>query len=233
MILSAHQPQYLPWLGYFDKIDKSDCFVFLDTVQYKKREFQNRNKIRTKKDFIWLTVPVKTKGASFQKLSDVQIDNEVNWQKEHINSLQTWYSSAPHFNDYFPFFKSVYARKWEKLIDLNIHIIEFILETLGIRTKIYLESEIKTQLTSTLRLVEICNKLDADIYLSGIGGKNYLDELKFSENSIDLQYQSFTHPIYPQRFTSGENEFSSYMSIVDLMFNAGPNSINILRKGNY
>ncbi len=232
MIVSVHQPQYLPWLGYFDKIDKSNCFVFLDTVQYKKREFQNRNKIRTKTDPIWLSVPVKTKGASLQRLSDVQIDNQINWQKEHINSLQTWYSSAPHFNDYFSFFKAVYAKKWERLIDLNIHIIEFILDILDINTKIYLESEIKTQYTSTLRLVEICNKLEADIYLSGIGGKDYLDELKFSENKIDLQYQNFTHPTYLQQFTLGENKFSPYMSIIDLIFNAGPKSIDILRKGN-
>ncbi|MBU1087053.1 MAG: WbqC family protein [Candidatus Omnitrophica bacterium] len=232
MILSAHQPQYLPWLGYFDKIDKSDCFVFLDTVQYKKREFQNRNKIRTKTDSIWLTVPVKTKGASLQRLSDVQIDNEIDWQKEHINSLQTWYASAPYFSDYFSFFKEVYAKKWEKLIDLNIQIIKFILDVLNIKTKIYLESEIKTINVSTLRLIELCKKLDADIYLSGIGGKEYLDAAEFTKNRIDLQYQNFEHPNYLQQFTSAKKDFYPYLSMVDLLFNAGPKSIEILRKGN-
>ena len=232
MILSAHQPQYLPWLGYFDKIDKSDCFVFLDTVQYKKREFQNRNKIRTKTGSIWLSVPVKTKGVSLQRLSDVRIDNEINWQKEHFNSLQTWYSSASHFNDYFPFFKTVYAKKWERLIDLNIYIIRFILDVLDIKTSIYLESEIKTQHTSSLRLIEICKKLKADTYLSGRGGKDYLDEFKFSENNINLKYQSFTHTIYSQQFISEKNKFSPSMSIIDLIFNAGSKSIKILRQGN-
>ncbi|MBU1044176.1 MAG: WbqC family protein [Candidatus Omnitrophica bacterium] len=230
MILSAHQPQYLPWLGYFDKIDKSDCFVFLDTVQYKKREFQNRNKIRTQTDSIWLTVPVKTKGASLQRLSDVQIDNEIDWQKEHINSLQTWYAAAPYFSDYFSFFKAVYSEKWEKLIDLNIHIIKFILDVLNIKTKIYLESEIKTTNVSTLRIIELCKKLEADTYLSGIGGKEYLDIAEFTKSRIDLEYQNFGHPNYLQQFTSEKKDFYPYMSIVDLLFNAGPKSMEILRK---
>ncbi|MFH1062877.1 MAG: WbqC family protein [Candidatus Omnitrophota bacterium] len=231
MILSAHQPQYIPWLGYFDKIDKSDCFVFLDTVQYKKREFQNRNKIRTKTGSIWLTVPVRTKGASLQRLNEVQIDNEIDWQKEHIHSLQTWYASAPHFSDYFPFFKTVYEKKWEKLIDLNIQIIKFILDALKIKTEIYLESELKTENVSTLRLIEICKKLDADTYLSGRGGKDYLEESEFTKNNIKLQYQNFTHPEYLQQFESEKHEFSAYMSVIDLLFNQGPKSMDIIRAG--
>lgn len=231
MILSAHQPQYIPWLGYFDKIDKSDCFVFLDTVQYKKREFQNRNKIRTKAGSLWLTVPVKTKGASLQRLSDVRIDNETDWQKEHINSLQTWYADAPYFSEYFSFFRSIYARKWEKLIDLNIEIIKFILEALEIKTKIYLESNLKTRQVSTLRLIEICQKLEADTYLSGAGGKDYLDEFEFTNNKIILQYQNFTHPKYVQQFESADYKFCPYLSVIDLLFNLGPKSMEIIRAG--
>ncbi len=127
MIVSVHQPQYIPWLGYFDKIDRSDCFVFLDQVQYKPREYQNRNKIRTKDGSIWLTVPVISKGMGRQKICDVKIDNSSDWQKRHWQNLKTWYGRAEFFKDHFMFFEEVYAERWEKLIDLNVHIINFIL----------------------------------------------------------------------------------------------------------
>ncbi len=231
MIVSVHQPQYIPWLGYFDKIDKSDCFVFLDTVQYKKREFQNRNRICTAKNPIWLTVPVKTKGASHQKLSDVLIDNEIDWAHEHSRSLEVYYGSAPYFKNYYPFFKDVYNKKWDRLIDLNIQIINFVLEQLSIDTKIYLESELQTNKTSTQRIIEICQKLKADAYLSGTGGREYLVEDEFSNNDIKLQYQKFAHPQYSQQFIAGEHLFTGYMSVIDLLFNEGSNSMDIIRKG--
>jgi hypothetical protein len=229
MIISVHQPQYLPWLGYFDKIDKSDCFVFLDTVQYKKREFQNRNRIRTQKGCIWLTVPVKTKGLDRQNISDVYVDNEIDWADSHSKSLQMWYGTAPYFSRYYPFFKDVYSKKWKRLIDLNICIIEYILKQLDIKTKIYLESDIGTTEKSTQRIIEICKKLKADVYLSGTGGKAYLAEDEFSQNSIGLRYQKFNHPEYAQRFIDDNNPFTPYMSVIDLLFNEGPNSIAIIR----
>lgn len=230
MIVSVHQPQYLPWLGYFDKIDKSDCFVFLDTVQYKPREFQNRNKIRIKDGWIWLSVPVKVKGHFRQKICDVEIDNEKGWEEDHKKSLMFWYAKAPFFKNYFPFFAEVYVRKWEKLIDLNIYIIKFILKELRIEKKLYLESEIGTSTKSTDRILELCQKLNADIYLSGICGKDYLEEEKFKNSSIKLEYQKFNYPRYNQQFVNESNPFEPYMTIVDLLFNEGPKSIDIIRE---
>ncbi|MBU0634937.1 MAG: WbqC family protein [Candidatus Omnitrophica bacterium] len=229
MIISVHQPQYLPWLGFFDKIDKSNCFVFLDTVQYKVREFQNRNKIRTKDGWIWLTVPVKHVSGERLALCDVEIDNSSDWAIEHSRSLEAWYMKAPYFKTYFPFFEELYRKRWDKLIDLNIEVIQYILSALGMQTPVKLESEIGTTKRSTDRIIEICGKLGADTYLSGSGGKEYLEEEKFEENNIKLLYQDFRHPQYQQRFIDEQHSFLPYMCIVDLLFNEGGKSLSIIR----
>ncbi|MCM8763130.1 MAG: WbqC family protein, partial [Candidatus Omnitrophica bacterium] len=190
MILSVHQPQYIPWLGYFDKIAKSDCFVFLDQVQFKEREFQNRNKIRTKDGWIWLTVPVVSKGKGRQKICDVLISNDFSWAKQHLRSLQVWYSGSEFFNEYFPFFEETFSKRWEKLMELNVYIIDYFLKQLAITTPIYFESKLGISGTSTGRIIEICKKMKADVYLSGVGGKDYLEEEKFKEAGIELVYQN-------------------------------------------
>lgn len=234
MTLCVHQPQYLPWLGYFDKIIKSDCFVFLDKVQYKHREFQNRNKIRTKDGWIWLTVPVVTKGLRGQAVEDVEIDNSFKWQDEHLKSLKSWYSKAEFFKEYIGFFEKTYLEKsWGKLTDLNIHIIKYILEQFNIDNPIYLESEIGTACSATERIIELCKKLKATKYLSGQGGKDYLDEKLFAQEGIELLYQEFKHPVYRQCFSKDENDFLPYMCVVDLLFNEGPKSREILIDANY
>lgn len=229
MILSVHQPQYLPWLGYFDKICKSDAFIFLDCVQYKHREFQNRNKIRLQDGWIWLTVPVVYKGHSREGLGQILIDNGPDWQRKHWGSLKSAYSSAPFFKEHSAFFEGVYSKKWERLADLNIHTIKYILEYLKIDTPLYYESQIGTSLEATDRILELCKKVGADTYLSGSGGKGYLEEEKFERSGIKLEYQHFVHPCYRQQFMKDSDNFMPYMSIIDLLFNEGPESINILK----
>ncbi len=229
MILSAHQPQYLPWLGYFNKIDKSDVFVFLDNVQYKHREYQNRNRICTKQGCIWLTVPVVTKGLGRQLIKEVKIDNGTGWQKKHWESLKRCYNRAPFFKKYSDFFENVYAGEWEKLTELNIHIIEYLLKALKIKTPLNYESEIRTSSSGTERLIEICQKLKADTYLSGAGGKEYLEEDKFFKAGIRLEYQNFSYPKYNQVYTTKNMPFLPNISAIDLLFNYGEKSINILR----
>jgi len=229
MILSVHQPQYIPWLGYFDKIDKSDCFVFLDQVQYKSREYQNRNKIRTKNGWIWLTVPVISKGLGRQTICNVKVNSDINWQKKHWRSLKSCYQRAPFFKNHYHFFERVYFTKWERLIELNIHIIKYLLKELNIKIPLYYESEIGTSSRATDRIIEICKKLKADTYLSGIGGKAYLEEAKFVQAGIKLDYQHYHHHPYHQLYTQGVSPFLTNMSAIDLLFNEGGKSINILR----
>ena len=223
MKLSVHQPQYIPWLGYFDKLAKSDAFVFLDNVQYKKREFQNRNKIRTKEGFLWLTVPVLTKGKYEQLMREVEIDNTENWRKDHFEALRHNYSKAPFYAEHEGFLKTLYARDWERLAELNICIIKYMLNYLGIDIPLYLESELSTSGFKTDRIVSICRKLKADIYLSGQGARDYLEEEKFTASGIELIYQEFKQPVYSQVYEG----FEANLSILDLLFNMGKESANM------
>jgi len=224
MIIAVHQPQYMPWLGYFEKIIKSDNFVFLDNVQYKEREFQNRNKIRTKDGSSWLTVPVISKGEGRQNIRDVKIDNEVAWQRKHLASLRSSYGRATFFKEYYPFFEEALGRQWVYLKDLNIEIIRFVLKELYIDAPITFESDLGVFSMSAQRIIDICKKLKADTYLSGTGGRGYLDEKLFAQENIKLIYQDFLHPQYKQCY----EPFVPFMSIIDLLFNNGPESRKIL-----
>jgi len=224
MIVAVHQPQYIPWLGYFHKIAACDKFVFLDNVQYKQREFQNRNRIRVDKGWAWLTVPVITSEGSRIKMSEVAIDNTMPWQRKHLGSIKTAYSSSAYFNVHFPFFEDVFLRRWDKLAVLNVHIVRYILAYLSIDTPICFESELDVRTTRTVRIIDICKRLGASAYLSGVGAKTYLDESLFQASDIELKYQEFHHPEYKQCF----EPFMPYMSIIDLLFNEGPRAKEIL-----
>jgi len=219
MIYSVHQPQYLPWLGFFDKINKSDVFVFLDGVQYKHREFQNRNKIRTKDGWIWLTVPVFcTRG---DKVSEIKIDNSRDWRSAHLKSLNAWYAKSEFFGEYFLFFKELYEKEWDKLIDLNVAITKYLLKVFGIKTEIYFESDLAAGGEKTGRIVNIGRKLGADVYLSGAGGRDYLQEDKFAQARLKLEYQEFNHPVYKQQYCASKKDFILFMSAIDMLFNEG------------
>ncbi len=232
MILSVHQPQYLPWLGFFDKIRHSDCFVYLDQVQYKEREYQNRNRIRTKEGWMWLTVPVKSTGLGRQHISEVKVDNSADWAKKHLASLENCYARAPFFKEHRQFLEQVYTTYWEKLVDLNIKLAGYLLEQFKITTPVSYESNIGTTASSTERIIELCLKLKADTYLSGIGGKDYLEEEKFKQAGISLQYQQFNHPRYRQVYAAASDDFLPNMAALDLLLNEGEHSQSILKGEN-
>jgi hypothetical protein len=227
MKLAVHQPQYLPWSGYFHKLAQCGTFVFLDNVQYKKREFQNRNKILTSTGPLWLTVPVKTKGKYTQLLNEVEIDNSENWRKDHFESLRSNYAKAPFFKEHEAFFASVYAKEWVRLVDLNVFIILYIISYLEIPVKVLFASALATEGVKTGRLISLCKKTDASVYLSGRGAKVYLEETKFQEAGIVLEYQNYEPSVYPQLVPG----FVPYLSVIDLLFNKGKDSIFII-KGN-
>ena len=204
--------------------------MFLDTVQYKPREYQNRNRICVKGGWLWLTVPVNAKGHHKQSILDVEIDNENAWHAKHKKSLISWYGKTRFFKKYFSFFEEVYEKQWSKLIDLNVMIIKYLLKELRINKPIYFESEIGTTTMGTDRIIEVCQKLKANTYLSGIGGKDYLEEVKFLKTDITLKYQEFNHPTYRQHYESKAQSFQPYMSVIDLLFNEGTRSIDIIRE---
>jgi len=215
--VAIHQPQYLPWLGFLDKINSCDIFVILDDVQYKKREFQNRNRIRTPEGAIWVTVPVLTKGRYYQKINEVIIDNSSAWGQEHIRSIESSYRGSRYFDKYFPPLCGILSKKHEELCGLNIEIIRFLMDAFGIKTPLVISSSLGVESSKTRRLIDICRLVGADEYLSGAGGRDYMEEDLFDEAGIRLSYQEFIHPEYEQKFEG----FVSHLSSVDYLFNRG------------
>ena len=227
MIAAVHQPQYLPWLGYFDKIDKADLFCFLDNVQYKKNEWQNRNRIKTARGWQWLTVPVHYRFP--QKINTVRINQQTNWQKKHLQALIINYCKAPFFDSFINFFEQAYAKEWERLTDINIYLVQQILEMLGLEKKTLVNaSELQLSDDPTDRLIDICRILGCDTYLSGRNGVNYMDLERFKKNGVRVVVQDFSHPRYPQLY----GDFQSHLSILDLLFNCGLKSIEKLSEYN-
>ena len=227
MRVAIHQPQYLPWSGYFDKIDQADCFVLLDDVQFKKNEWQNRNRIKTAAGWQWLTVPVLHRFP--QRINEVEISQTVPWARKHLQALVSNYGSAPFFDLHRPFFEDIYAREWTLLVDLNVATITYFTEVLGIRTKLVMASTLPMpqELEATDRLVAICQAVGADTYLSGVGGRGYLDLNRFREVAIRVCFQMFQTRPYPQRFGA----FVPDLSVVDLLCNCNDHSLQIIRKG--
>jgi len=221
-IVSIRQPGYLPYMGFFKKIQSSDVFVFLDDVQYVRGEWENRNKIRTSEGSMWLTVPITHKFG--EKLNDVKIDNQQNWCKKHQTAIKLNYGKAPFFDKYWNEVEIILTKKWNKLIDLNMTLIDYFISELGIKTKLVKSSDLKIEFSATKRLVEICKKLHADVYLSGEQGSNYLDEKLFDDVGIKVVYENFKHPSYEQIY----KKFVPNMSIIDLLFNVGDNAREII-----
>jgi hypothetical protein len=224
MIVAIHQPHYLPWLGYMDKLDRVDAFVILDTVQFVRREYQNRNRIRTADGSMWLTVPVK--GSYQALLRDIAVDNEKDWDHKHLQTLKLNYSRAPYFSEHVPFFTDTYAKRWEKLVPLCLHVLDYLKEVFGITTSLHMASDLSAREEPTARLVDLCKALGADTYISGAAGKNYMDMKLFEEARISVEFQDFNHPVYPQCF----EPFESAMSSIDLLFNCGQEGFELLRK---
>lgn len=223
MTITVHQPEYLPWLPFFDRIQKADLFVILDDVGYQKNGFINRNKVKTKDGWAWLTIPVQGR-SPHKNINEVLIDNSKNWQKKQLLTIKEHYSNSPYFNDYYPFFEKTFSRKWEKISDLDIYLIKSIIGFLGITPKIEITSEQKLKGKATERLIDICKKFKADIYLAGPGGKGYMDLVAFEKADIKVVFQEFSHPSYRQ-----QGEFLPGMSVIDLLFNEGPKSLAIIK----
>ncbi|MDO8667844.1 MAG: WbqC family protein [bacterium] len=224
MILVAHQPEYLPYLGFFYKVKKADKFIFVDHVQFLEWSFQNRNKIRTgpgENGWIWLTVPIRTKGKGFQKINEVMIDNSRYWGKKHWKSIYYSYKNALFFSKYKDFFEKIYSQKWERLVDLNETIIRYLFKELGIQIPIYKSSDYNINGRKNEMIINMCKELKADTFLSGPGGRQYIKEDKFKINRIDHKFSDFTHPVYHQQF----EPFIPNLSIIDFLFNCGGQSL--------
>lgn len=225
MVIGILQPGYLPWLGFFEQMHRSDIFVIYDDVQYDKEGWRNRNRIKTSVGVQWLTVPVLFKLSESPVNTEVKIDNKVNWRKKHLASIRQNYGKASYFNDYIALFEDAYAREWEYLLDLNLFFIRGLARYLGMEEKvIYRSSTLNIQGDRIERLINLCKHFGADTFYEGNAGKNYIDENRFLAQNIKVEYQDYKHPDYMQLY----GEFIPYLSVIDLLFNHGNTSLAIL-----
>lgn len=223
MKAAVHQPQYFPYPGFFHKLAKADVYVIMDNVQYDRR-FTNRNKIITPNGWTWLTVPIK-KDHKFMPNMYVEINNELPWRELHWKKIYQSYANAKYFSLYKDYLKSLFDRKWEFLFDLDFVTIKKVIEWLGLKIEVMRESELKIQGKSTERLINACKAVGADTYISGTGGRDYIDEKLFEKHNIKFEYQKYSPIPYKQRLAKS---FIPDLSIIDLLINAGPNSIELI-----
>ena len=224
------QSNYIPWKGYFDSMNCVHEFVIYDDMQYTKRDWRNRNKIKTKHGLIWLTIPVEVKGKFFQKIKDTKISDK-SWNISHWNSIVSAYSKSKHFNHYKPFFEELYLNcNSSYLSEVNFLFMNSICELLKIKTNFKWSSEFVLAEEKTERLVNISKELGASDYYSGPASKNYMNEELFLKEKINLHYFDYTnYPLYNQL----HGDFTHEVSVIDLIFNEGPDSYKFLKHSNH
>jgi WbqC-like protein family len=230
MRIAITQPTYLPWLGYFDLIDQVDTFVILDTVQFEKQSWQQRNRIKTPTGLMWLTVPVAFRGRLGQKIQEVEIRDDEFWRK-HLRGIEVYYGRAPYFGAYFPQVSSILqdCRPGTLLVDLNLRLLDWFLQMFGIRTPVVRASSLAQEGKRSELLANICQKLGASQYVSPLGSADYLlDEMSyFKDSGVEVSFQNYRHPEYRQLFPP----FVSHACALDLVFNEGERSAEIIRSG--
>lgn len=218
------QPGYLPWLGFFDQLRRSDVFVYYDDVQFDKHGWRNRNRIKTPSGTLWLTVPVLHHGQGQPLILDTKIDNTSSWPRKHVRSLKQYYAKAPYASRYLPELEELLTRPWTQLIDLDTAVAGRMAEWFGLPAPVIRASTLGIDGAPTERLVNICRHFNATRYLSGDAAKDYLDLTAFEAHGITVEWQSYRHPTYPQQ----HGEFVPYLSALDLLLNCGDESAAIL-----
>jgi hypothetical protein len=223
------QPAYLPWLGYFHRVAISDLHIVLDHVEIdrnSKTKFANRNKVRTNEGWCWLTVPLLTGGRSNRlQINQLEIDDASRWRKKHWSTMQLNYSRSSHFEEHESFFKETFERPWRMLSDLQTTITKYLLETLAISTPVMFSSQMGVESRKDQLILDLCRHVNASQYISGPFGREYLSEERFVEAGIQLRFHEYRHPVYQQAYPG----FEPFMSVIDLLFNCGAESSEILR----
>ncbi|MBU0718443.1 MAG: WbqC family protein [Planctomycetes bacterium] len=250
------QPGYLPWLGFFAQMCRADVFVYLDDVQFDKHGWRNRNRIKGPAGPQWLTVPVRLHGLHQPRINDVLIDpTRPNWASKHLKTLRMNYGACPFFDWLYQDLEQALTRKWTHLAELDIALVEVLSSKLNDGGQLYNDlpyearcglepaagplekgsppvlegtfrrsSEMDLPTGRGARLIEICRQLRCDHYYAGAASRAYMDIAAFERAGIRVTFQDYQHPTYPQRY----GEFESHLSVVDLLFNCGPDSLEII-----
>lgn len=218
MILTIHQPEHLPWLGFFNKMAFAEQYVLLDGVQYRKNYFQNRNQILGTNGKQWLSVPVEQTGHSGERICDIRIANDSNpkWKEKYIRTIKLSYCKHPFFNDIYPFFEGLLNKEYSFLVDFNLEIIFYFCDVLNIHPKFVRSSALKSNGLKSDLILSICRELNADTYIAGPSGRDYLKVDDFVKSGIKVLYNDFVHPTYEQK---NKGAFVPYLSILDLLMN--------------
>ena len=229
MIVSISQPAYLPWLGYFDRLLKSDLHIVLDHVNIdasSKTKFANRNKVRTADGWCWLTVPLQSKGRHGNMLlNEVEISSDSGWRQKHWGTLRACYSRSAYFAAHQAFFEGVYSRDWAKLCELTDFTTQYLRTAVGAKCPTLRSSAMGVPGEKAELILNLCRTVGATAYLSGPFGRDYLNADDFAAAGIQLVFHDYPHPTYEQTFPG----FEPYMSVVDLLFQCGPSSGSILQ----
>lgn len=220
------QSNYIPWKGYFDSIAITDKFVVFDDMQYTKRDWRNRNRIKSNNGLKWLSIPVEVKGKYYQKIKDTQIA-DINWNTKHLSIIKQFYKNAEYYKDVIVWLESVYNMcSFKYLSEINVYFIKEICDFLGIEVDIVFSSDFELTEDKTKRLVDICEKLNGTEYYTGPSAKEYLDESRFKAHNIKVSYFDYSgYKNYNQLYPPFEHK----VSIIDLIFNVGPNARNYLK----
>ena len=222
------QPTYLPWSGYFDLMDQADVCVFLDVVQFNKRSWQQRNRVKTAQGELMLTVPVRSKGRFEQRIMDVEIDAERRFADAHVRSVRLAYARAPHAAPFLDDWETIVRRGHAHLADLNIDLITWFRDAIGLQTPLVRCSSLDVSGKRVDLLIDVCRAVGADHYLSPVGSRGYIEENDlFAEHGIALRYQAY-HPV-PYRQLHGD--FTPSLSMLDLLLNEGERSLAVIRAG--
>jgi hypothetical protein len=225
MIISANQPYFCPFPGFFYKASLSDVLVILDDVQFPRgTTWISRNRFKNDQGPLWLTVPVWKKGLGLQPINQIRICYTGRWVYKHLQSLKTAYAHAPYLENHLGFLEEVFSRHWEKLVDLNLAIMRHLLDNLKIDTRLVLLSELGITARGAQLLVETCRALGASTFLAQSQAHKYLDARLFQESGIELKLCKYVAPIYPQLW----GDFLANLSTFDLAFNCGPKARDIL-----
>lgn len=224
---SIHQPNFLPWLGFFYKISQSTDFIILDNVEFTKGSYINRNRIKSSHgNAQWLTIPVNVSKSVHQKINTVEVDLTQKWKKNHQNTLRTCYSKAPFFHRHFDELVNIYETEARLLMDFNVSFLKYAMQLLNINCQLHFASDLigNTDLKSNALLIQLCKTVNAKMYIAGGGSRKYMDNQLFTDHDIEVNYINFQHPVYPQLY----GDFVPHLSVIDLILNCGPESTHYL-----
>ena len=230
-IVAIHQPDFLPYFGFFKKMYLADVFIYLDNVQIARRGWTHRDKIKTSQGAQWINVNIK-KADYHEQIKNVKISYEFNWQSKSLNLIYENYKLSKYFEEIYPIVENIFNFSPEYLINFNLRALDILRGLLEIKNEIFFSSDFNTTKTKNNLLIELLKKVNANTYLSGQGAKNYMEEKIFLENNIKVIYNNFDRPIYHQQYQDKKEDiFIEDLSIIDYLFNCGIQKVkNYLKK---